>query len=96
MNKPYYVYQLQGEESLAAGAPESPDGVLQWLNESGVRTLNIAGPREGKHCPVYDHAYGFLTEFFTQLRHDQSGDELRELATINYSASGDVLPRPVS
>jgi len=96
LNKPYYLYQLQGNNSTYVDGPENPYDVLYWFNSHQIRILNVAGPREGKHCPVYDHTYGFLTEFFTQLRHDQSGDELRESATINYSASGDVLPLLVS
>jgi len=33
--------------------------------------INYKGavPREGKHCPIYAHAYGFLAELFSLLQY---------------------------
>jgi len=46
------------------GTAEDPYGVSYWLNCHHIQTLNVAGPREGKHCPIYDHANAFLIELF--------------------------------
>jgi len=59
-------------------APEDPHEVLCWLNCFQVRILNVACPREGKHCPIYDHAYGFLIELLAQTRKNRSDNNARE------------------
>jgi len=78
LGKPYMVYQLKAGESTWLGNPEDPYGVLYWLNCHHVQVLNVAGPRDGKHCPIYDHAYSFLFEFFQLTRKD---DNIYEPAT---------------
>jgi len=68
LNKSYYLYQIQGNNSAYVDGPENPYDVLYLFNCHQIRILNVAGPREGKHCPVYDHAYGFLAELFSLLQ----------------------------
>ena len=87
LHKPYYVYQLRAGETTWVGGPENPYEVLYWLNCFQVRILNVAGPREGTHCPIYDHAYGFLIELLAQIRKIRSDDNAREPES-SYFASG--------
>jgi len=47
---------------LARGG--EPESVKKWITESGVRILNMAGPRESK-CPgIHDQAVEFLRKLF--------------------------------
>jgi len=56
LRKPHLVIDLAG-----GGEPES---VKKWVVESGVRILNVAGPRESK-CPgIHDQAVEFLRKLF--------------------------------
>jgi len=64
LGKPYQVYQLKAGEARYAGSPEDPQSLAYWLNALDIKVLNVAGPREGKYCPIYDHAYAFLIELF--------------------------------
>ncbi len=64
LGKPYHVYQLKAGEVLYVGSQEDPQSVAYWLNALEIEVLNVAGPREGRHCPIYDHAYAFLVELF--------------------------------
>ena len=75
LDKPYYLYQLQGNNSTYVDGPENPYDLLYWFNSHQIRTLNVAGPREGRHCPIYTHAYGFLKELFSLL---QNGSDVCE------------------
>jgi len=74
LRKPYQVYQLKAGESLYVGSPEDPQSVAYWLNAMDIKVLNVAGPREGKHCPIYDHAYLFLSELFKLMQSTQDDD----------------------
>ncbi len=52
-NKPVLIIDLETKES-------SPQQVETWVLENGIRTLNVAGPRESK-CPgIYQDASAFL------------------------------------
>ncbi|WP_447980191.1 putative molybdenum carrier protein [Candidatus Nitrospira bockiana] len=45
--------------------PPSPDAVRAWLTAHGIRTLNVAGPREST-CPgIYADAVAFLRSLLT-------------------------------
>jgi len=90
MNKPYYVYQLKGGETTWVDSPEDPGAVLYWLNCFQVQILNVAGPREGKHCPIYDHAYALLTEL---LKMSRSPAETNEPYTM-YDVTPDLCIAP--
>jgi len=82
LGKPYEVYQLKAGEMLYVGGPEDPQGIASWLNFHHVQVLNVAGPREGKHCPIYDHAYLFLSELFKLMQSPAKEDDcLYEPAT---------------
>jgi len=69
LGRPYLVYQLKGGEVTWLDSPEDPYGVQYWLSCHHVQVLNVAGPREGRHCPIYDQTYAFLIELlrFTQM-----------------------------
>jgi len=74
LSKPYLVYQLRAGETIGVGTAEDPYGVSYWLTCHHIQTLNVAGPREGSHCPIYNHAYLFLIELF-QLMQRAAKDE---------------------
>ena len=65
LGKPFEVYQLKsGGTSWLDGQDSSPMRLLDWINSHTVKVLNVAGPREGDYCPIYDHAYSLLFELF--------------------------------
>ncbi|OIO75001.1 MAG: hypothetical protein AUJ57_00880 [Zetaproteobacteria bacterium CG1_02_53_45] len=59
LGKPFLVYRLQGD-NVRGGYPEDPGPVYNWLCTNHVKVLNVAGPREGRLCPIYKHANAFL------------------------------------
>jgi hypothetical protein len=65
--------------------------VLYWLNCHQVRILNVAGPREGKHCPVYDHAYGFLKELFSLLQRHMDAREPESHYSVKTQETGTYI-----
>jgi len=79
MNKPFLVYQLKAGEMSYAGDPEDASSVSCWLNFHKVKVLNVAGPREGKYCPIYDHAHAFLAILFRLIWRDH---HVSESATV--------------
>lgn len=44
----------------------SPEDVLCWIGDSGIRVLNVAGPRESKAPGIYPLAYAYLRRLFTR------------------------------
>jgi len=74
LGKPYMVYQLKVGETIGVGTAEDPYGVSYWLNCHHVQTLNVAGPREGMHCPIYNHAYLFLMGLFQLMQRAAKDD----------------------
>jgi len=70
----------------ALDGPENPYDILYWLNCLQVRVLNVGGPREGKHRPIYNHVYAFLAELFALIRDNQCDDNVCE-PVANYFAS---------
>jgi predicted Rossmann fold nucleotide-binding protein DprA/Smf involved in DNA uptake len=63
-DKPCLVVQLDKRTELGE--------VAEWIIEHGIRTLNVAGPRESKHPGgVYGLALGFLRLLLAEL---QRGD----------------------
>lgn len=82
LGKPYYVYQLVAGEIPCVGSPEDPQDVAYWLNCHHVEVLNVAGPRDGKHCPIYNHTHAFLNELFQLMRKQaKDGDSVYEPAS---------------
>ncbi|HEX9079974.1 MAG TPA: putative molybdenum carrier protein [Desulfuromonadaceae bacterium] len=57
-NKPCLVVQLDD------AAHATPGAVAEWLGTNAVRTLNIAGPREGKAPGIHLLARMFLEQVF--------------------------------
>ena len=54
--KPCLVVQLD--------QPWQPDAVASWIQQGGIKVLNIAGPRESK-CPgLHDQAFEYLRQLF--------------------------------
>jgi len=45
-------------------ASPSPKDALDWINITGIRTLNVAGPRASHHGDVYPSAHRFLRQLF--------------------------------
>ncbi|HEY3121670.1 MAG TPA: putative molybdenum carrier protein [Vicinamibacteria bacterium] len=43
-------------------AAPRPETVQEWLERLGVRTLNVAGPRESETADIYDRAREFLLQ----------------------------------
>ena len=48
LGKPYLVIQALGAKRYVQA-----EQVYQWLHQQGIRTLNIAGPRESKRPGIY-------------------------------------------
>ncbi len=45
-------------------ATSEPRGAIEWIHEHGIRTLNVAGPRESKRPGVYAQARVYLYRLF--------------------------------
>jgi hypothetical protein len=41
--------------------------VIQWLNQNRIHILNIAGPRESGVPGIYQRAFTYLTELFSEI-----------------------------
>ena len=52
--KPYLVVQLDDPRH------EGPEEVKAWLQEHGIRVLNVAGPRASKRPGIYQQSREFL------------------------------------
>jgi len=50
--------------TLAATSPADADAFRRWLRAHGVRTLNVAGPRESESPGIYRAARDLLRELF--------------------------------
>jgi hypothetical protein len=69
LGRPYEVCQLKGGEVFCQDGPGSnPVDLVDSLNRHAIKILNVAGPREGKSCPIYDRAYHFLHEVFQLMQ----------------------------
>jgi len=66
LGKPYHVHRLNSEWGTYIDGDGCSD-VLYWMNCHDIHVLNVAGPREGKHGPVYDQAYYYLKDLFQQI-----------------------------
>jgi len=72
LGKPFEVFQLNSVGTTEAvgkmhGAAD-PDSLLHWLHYYHVQVLNVAGPREEKHCPIYAQAYAMLSGLIQQMQ----------------------------
>ena len=53
---------------LAAMAPqEAMSRIATWIDQQGVRVLNIAGPRESNAPGIYRRAHGLFTMLFGRI-----------------------------
>ena len=69
LDRPFEVYQLKGGEVTWLDGPDSyPHGLVYQLSCYPIKVLNVAGPREGRFCPIYDRAYPFLHELFQLMQ----------------------------
>lgn len=57
--KPFLVVQLDQHPNFAETSA--------WVADNGIRTLNVAGPRESKHPGVYMAALSFLRQLLASL-----------------------------
>jgi len=58
--KPYLVVQLDRDPCVEVA--------LSWIEEQGIKTLDVAGPRESKHPgAIYRQALAYLRELFTRF-----------------------------
>jgi hypothetical protein len=53
-DKPVRVLDLDGRPL--------PSEVVEWIEREGIRTLNVAGPRESEAPGIHDQAVSFLRE----------------------------------
>lgn len=60
LGRPFLVVDL-------AEVPD-PEAVAVWVDARGIRTLNMAGPREGEAPGIYDEARALLDALFDCLR----------------------------
>jgi len=69
---------------LYVGSLEYPQDIASWLIFHRVQVLNVAGPRDGKHCPVYDHAYFLLSKLFKLMPNPTKEDDCLYEPVIRY------------
>jgi len=72
LGKPFEVFQLNSAGTTeAVGKMQGTgglDSLLHWLTRHHVQVLNVAGPREEKHCPIYAQAYALLFGLIQQIQ----------------------------
>jgi hypothetical protein len=54
------------------GASFTPSHVAAWIRENQIRTLNVAGNREGEEAGIGDRVEWFLGQVLQQLGHQQT------------------------
>ena len=54
------------------GASFEPSHVAAWIAENKIRTLNVAGNREGEESGIGDRVERFLGEVLQQLGHERA------------------------
>lgn len=61
-----------GRAHLVVQLDEMPalQDCLSWIEEHGIRVLNVAGPRESKRPGVYLKAFAYLQELFSARETD--------------------------
>lgn len=59
-DKPYLVLDLAADARV--------EEALQWIRAHGVRTLNVAGPRESSVPGIYAHARAFLDTLLAEAQ----------------------------
>ncbi len=57
--RPLLVVDLRTEQG--------PDPVTAWLEENGIATLNVAGPRESQQPGIHDLAQAFIARLIERL-----------------------------
>ena len=80
LNKPFEIFRLSSEWGRYIDGEEHV-GLIYWLNVHHVKTLNVAGPREGKYFPIYKQANSFLSELFKLARQENNNIYVAEPAT---------------
>jgi hypothetical protein len=56
LHKPFYLHKLTNDMASSE--------ILDWINKQNIRTLNIAGPREGSEPGIYHRVYQALEKIF--------------------------------
>jgi hypothetical protein len=71
--RPYLHIDLNKTNAFKAA-----QGINQWIQESGIKILNIAGPRASEDPEIYDHAYKVLKTAY-HLSFVETGTHRRDL-----------------
>lgn len=58
-NKPYRIIDLSKETEL--------EKLVFWINDSNIKTLNIAGPRESQAPGIYTSSFTLLKKIFSSF-----------------------------
>lgn len=58
-NKPYLIIDLSKETEL--------EKLVFWINDSNIKTLNIAGPRESQAPGIYTSSFKLLKKIFSSF-----------------------------
>ncbi|MCA9187561.1 MAG: putative molybdenum carrier protein [Pirellulaceae bacterium] len=61
---------------LDSGPPLDP--IREWLADTDVEVLNVAGPRESTHPGIHDDAYAVLVALLSDDSQDDSRDDSRD------------------
>ena len=62
--------------------------VVHWLEDEGVRTLNVAGPRASKCASIYDETVTFLRRVLGAEPAEEGGGIWTALKRVGRSAKG--------
>lgn len=63
--KPFLVISLE--------VPADPRKVINWIRQTGIDVLNVAGPRGDRRLQVHERAAGFLREVLQDTAHFPPG-----------------------
>lgn len=67
LSKPCFIQQLPDHTSTHQ-SHLIDERLLPWLARHHIRTLNIAGPREAKACPIYKASLALLMDLLPQCQ----------------------------
>jgi Circularly permutated YpsA SLOG family len=67
---------------LDPGDPNAAADIQRWLSAIEARTLNVAGPSEGKAPGIGDQAYSLLVKVFASTHRPEPALEARAAPAI--------------
>lgn len=53
---------------ITSAGPEDPESFHQWLSDSGISTLNVAGPRESRTPGIYQRTFDLLSALLERYK----------------------------